>query len=85
MDFLSILIYSSNFAFTDVPSPPGQPKADIINKDSCKITWSPPESDNGAPVTGYVIEKYELISGEWIKVKEEKVKEEEVRVLFLFF
>ena len=58
---------------TDVPSSPGQPKADVMKKDSCRITWSPPENDNGAHVTGYIIERYELSSGKWVKVSEEKV------------
>ena len=61
------------FSCTDVPSSPGQPEAELINKDSCKITWSPPASDNGAPVTGYTIERSESISGQWVQVSEENV------------
>ena len=64
---------------TDVPSPPGKPRAENMKKESCKITWSSPESDNGAPVTVYVIEGYDLSSGERDKVIEEKVNEEKVR------
>ena len=39
-----------------------------IKSDSCVLTWKPPKNDNGAPISNYVIEKYDAKKGEWQKV-----------------
>ena len=45
--------------------------------DSTKITisWSPPESDGGSPITGYTIEKKETSSTRWTKAHRDSVSE----------
>ena len=45
--------------------------------DSTQITisWSPPESDGGSPITGYTIEKKETSSTRWAKANRDTVSE----------
>lgn len=52
----------------DVPAPPGLP--DIVDWDekSAKLKWEPPIRDNGAPITGYIIEVMDRDRGEFVKV-----------------
>uniref|UniRef100_A0A674F3Z2 Titin n=1 Tax=Salmo trutta TaxID=8032 RepID=A0A674F3Z2_SALTR len=51
----------------DPCDPPGDPEATKITKDSVTITWTKPEYDGGANVTGYIVEKKELPEGRWNK------------------
>ena len=45
------------------------------------VTWSPPESDGGAEITGYVVEMKELTSTRWSKATTTKtVTETELSV-----
>lgn len=60
---------------TDVPSPPGKPNVVDIDSTSMTISWSPPESDGGTPITGYLIEKKDRFSPRWTKVKETAIME----------
>ena len=53
---------------------------DDITKNTCKVTWEPPETDNGSPVTGYIVERMNGRSTRWIKVNKEPVKERELDV-----
>lgn len=52
----------------DVPAPPGLP--DIVDWDekSVKLRWEKPIRDNGAPITGYIIEVMDRDRGEFVKV-----------------
>ncbi|VVC89475.1 unnamed protein product [Leptidea sinapis] len=54
----------------DVPAPPGLP--DIVDWDekSVKLKWEPPIRDNGAPITGYIIEFMDRDRGEFVKAAE---------------
>ena len=38
---------------TDKPSPPLNVRAKEVYKDYIVVTWDVPESDGGAPITGY--------------------------------
>ena len=40
------------------------------DKDHADIKWTKPESDGGAPITGYIIEYKEKFGKEWVKGKE---------------
>jgi len=52
----------------DVPTAPGLP--DIVDWDEnmVKLKWEPPIRDNGAPITGYIIEMMDKFRGEFVKV-----------------
>jgi titin len=59
--------------------PPGPPRNLAVSehfKNSITITWQPPESDGGAAVTGYHIERRVLSSNRWLKINKEIVTEE---------
>lgn len=54
--------------------PPGSPSelnVDTVNKNGVKLSWKPPKSDGGAPVTGYVVEKQDE-KGDWVPVLDTK-------------
>lgn len=61
----------------DPCDPPGTPEATRITKDSVTITWTKPEYDGGAKVTGYIVEKKELPEGRWLKANFTNVIETE--------
>ncbi|XP_046554801.1 titin-like [Haliotis rubra] len=41
----------------DVPQTPRKLKASEVTRSSVTLTWEPPESDGGSPITSYIIEK----------------------------
>ena len=42
---------------SDPPGPPSAPVVKNVCKDSCELTWHPPDNDGGSPVTGYHVER----------------------------
>lgn len=55
--------------FLDRPSPPKGPlQPDNITKDSCQLSWNPPEDDGGSEITNYVVEKREVGTTTWVPV-----------------
>ncbi|CAF1595213.1 unnamed protein product, partial [Adineta steineri] len=38
-----------------------------IKPDSCLLTWKPPKTDGGSPITNYIIETFDTKKGEWQK------------------
>ena len=66
--------------FSDPPSPPRNVLADDITKSSCKLTWEPPETDNGSPVTGYIVERCEGKSTKWSKVTKDPVTQRQLDI-----
>ena len=42
--------------------------ASDIKADSLTLTWKPPKSDGGSPLTGYVVEKRDVRKTTWTKV-----------------
>ena len=56
--------------FSGPPSPPTEPlTAKPVAKDTVELSWQPPESDGGSPITGYLIEKREKIYSRWTQVE----------------
>ncbi|ODM93780.1 Twitchin [Orchesella cincta] len=49
------------------PSPPGKPKAKDWDRHHVDLTWAAPDSDGGAPITSYIIEKKDEFSTKWQK------------------
>ena len=39
------------------------------------LTWSPPESDGGAPITGYYVERKEASASRWTRITKEPVSD----------
>lgn len=54
----------------DEPSKPNNVEVVDWDKDHADLKWSKPDSDGGAPITGYVIEYKDKFSKEWVKGKE---------------
>ncbi|CAK9301085.1 unnamed protein product [Gordionus sp. m RMFG-2023] len=54
----------------DEPDKPGQPQVTDWDKDHVDLEWSPPLNDGGSPITAFLIEKKDPLSGTWVKVKE---------------
>lgn len=53
---------------TDPPSPPGTPKVTEVGGDFANLSWEKPESDGGARIQGYWIDKREVGSNTWQRV-----------------
>ncbi|XP_033116214.1 twitchin-like [Anneissia japonica] len=49
----------------DAPGAPGTPVAKDTDKTAITISWTPPKSDGGSPITGYVVEKREAGASRW--------------------
>ena len=59
------------FFITDVPGAPGKPKASDIGATEMTVCWAVPESDGGAPIKGYILERKEVTSTRWVRVNKE--------------
>ncbi|XP_072046922.1 twitchin-like [Amphiura filiformis] len=59
----------------DIPGAPSRPEVTEYDRTKISIKWSPPESDGGSPITGYVVEKRDTTSNRWIKAVPETVEE----------
>ncbi|GFO38541.1 titin, partial [Plakobranchus ocellatus] len=64
----------------DVPDAPEAPVVTDVFKDNALVTWQPPANDNGAPVTGYLLERKSDISPRWVAVNKEPITATEMRV-----
>lgn len=54
----------------DEPSKPNNVEVVDWDVDHADLTWSKPESDGGAPITGYIIEYKDKFGKEWVTGKE---------------
>lgn len=66
--------------FPDVPEAPGKPTASDIDATEMTVTWTPPESDGGAKIKGYFLERKEVISSRWVRVNKELERELTLKV-----
>lgn len=64
----------------DPPDAPGAPEPVDWDKDFVDLKWEKPAKDNGSPITGYIIEKRDEMSGKWTKAAEIKGQEPKGRV-----
>ena len=53
----------------DEPGKPGKPEITDWDKDHVDLKWAPPETDGGAPITGYIIEKRKKGTHKWQPAK----------------
>lgn len=59
----------------DEPSQPGRPNILDWGPSHCDLSWEPPDSDGGAPITHYVIEMKEKSMNMWQKGRVLKIDE----------
>lgn len=65
---------------TDPPSKPGKPEVKDYDRTWCELKWKEPETDGGAPISHYVIERKDKYSAKWIKHCETKSSKPEAKV-----
>ena len=53
-----------------VPSKPGTPEPEV-KKDHVALTWSKPETDGGARITGYIVESRRVGEMKWSKISQD--------------
>lgn len=59
------------YSFTDKPGQPVGPlKAEEVRADHIKVAWKKPKDNGGSEITGYVVEKMDMDSGQWIPAGE---------------
>lgn len=54
----------------DRPEPPNGLKVSDVNAEGCKLAWSPPSDDGGAPISAYTIERMDEATGRWVPAGE---------------
>lgn len=55
-----------NINLTDKPDPPQDVKVIGYTRDSISVSWSPPSSDGGSPITSYVVERRDVKRDVWM-------------------
>ena len=58
------------FFYIDKPGAPGKPIAEIVDKNTIKISWTASSTDGGTPVAGYCIERMVGKNGTWDTIKD---------------
>jgi len=58
-----------------IPGPPSAPVPEEVGRESCTLSWSPPEEDGGTPITGYYVERCQASSARWLRVNKQAVAE----------
>ncbi len=57
----------------DVPGKPGRPQAVDADTTFISINWKPPTSNGGSKITGYDVERRDLLGGRWIRISTKQV------------
>lgn len=53
--------------FVDVPSAPAAPTIVNFDINYVDLSWSPPDSDGGAPIQQYIVEQKDKYSSNWVE------------------
>lgn len=51
-----------------------------LGADYVDLSWSPPESDGGSPITGYQLERLDISGRSWLPVNKEPISDTSYRV-----
>lgn len=71
----SFIAFSDVFFFPGVPSAPDAPTVTDVLSESCTVTWLPPASDGGSPITGYHLERRTTgVTVRWVRVNKEPIQ-----------
>jgi hypothetical protein len=70
-----ILTNSLTCALTDLPGPPSAPEVTDITKQSCSLSWKAPETDGGAEIIGYHVERCAGQSSRWIRITKDLIQD----------
>lgn len=85
---LSSLVYNvidmeviSCAVLTEPPSRiPDSPEVLEVGPTHVELSWQPPESDGGSPVTGYFIERSDVTGRSWLPINKEAIPDTRHRV-----
>ena len=55
-------------ALYDIPGKPGRPFATDADNHFIRVSWKPPSNNGGSKITGYDVERRDLLGGRWIRV-----------------
>ncbi|UJR23285.1 hypothetical protein I4U23_026301 [Adineta vaga] len=69
-EYPEVILIKSPF---DPPSAPEAPLIDEIFATTCRVQWSPPASDGGTPLTGYIVERHIQGASRWSKVTKQPI------------
>ncbi len=69
------MTYYCSTCISDLPGAPGKPDVTKVDSTYISIKWTPPKTDGGSPITGYIIEKKETTATRWGKAIKETVTE----------
>ena len=72
---ISVTVLSPVFCLLDVPDAPLNIIVGNVTKFGCTVSWEPPESDGGSPITSYIIELRDRTSVKWTPVQVTKANE----------
>uniref|UniRef100_A0A3Q3SL05 Immunoglobulin like and fibronectin type III domain containing 1, tandem duplicate 2 n=1 Tax=Mastacembelus armatus TaxID=205130 RepID=A0A3Q3SL05_9TELE len=68
-------IHLPSCCISDVPDAPLNVIVGNVTKFGCTVSWEPPESDGGSPITSYIIELRDRTSVKWSPVQVTKASE----------
>jgi titin len=66
--------------FAELPGPPSAPAVSDVTRQSCSLAWKAPESDGGAEIIGYHVERCTGQSSRWIRLTKDPVPERSYNV-----
>lgn len=69
----------SNRISPEVPAPQTSVTSRDVFHDSCVLSWLPPATDGGAPITGYFIEMWPVKSSSWTRLNRHPVSDTQYR------
>ena len=60
---------------------PGEPSISNIGAKSVTVSWTPPSSDEGSPITGYIVKRADRFSTRWVPINTQPTKDTRMEVI----